>query len=53
MITSLTNLAHVMYPLWGIFIYSEKKHNDILNADKRVILGVQVCKPGYGGSVIF
>lgn len=21
---SLTNLAHVMYPLWGIFIYSEK-----------------------------
>lgn len=39
MIPPLTNLVHDMYPLWGIFIYSEKKHNDILNADKRVILG--------------
>lgn len=35
----LINLVYVMYLLWGIFIYFEKKYNDIFNVDKRVILG--------------
>lgn len=43
-----------MYPLWGIFIYSEKKHNDILNADKESNLrGCRFVNQGMAVALFF
>ncbi len=34
-------------------LYIFEKHNDILNADKVLILGVQVCKRGMAVALFF